>query len=49
MNHKTYKQLELEPYFEHGQAKLRYKQPNTRDKIPDNVPESVAPAPKSDV
>ena len=49
MNHKTYKQLELEPYFEHGQTKLRYRQPNTRDTIPDNVLELVAPAPKSDI
>lgn len=48
MNHKTYKQLELEPYFEHGQAKLRYKQANTSDTIPDIYPKPVAPAPKAD-
>ena len=48
MINKTYKQLELEPYFERGQAKLRYKTPNTRNTIPDNAPGSVARAPNSD-
>ena len=44
MNKETYKQLEMEPYFERGQAKLRYKKPNTGDTIPGHYPESVAPA-----
>ena len=48
MANKTYKQLELESYFERGQAKLRYKKLNTRNTIPDNAPGSVARAPNSD-
>ena len=31
MNNKTYQQLEFEPYVEHGLAKLRYKQPLTKE------------------
>ena len=31
MTNKTYKQLEMEPYVEHGVAKLRYKQPLTKE------------------
>lgn len=31
MNYKTYKQLEFEPYFENGVAKLRPKQELTKD------------------
>ena len=46
MKSKIKNQLELELYFEHGCAKLRYKKPHTRYIIPDNLPESVAPAHK---
>ena len=31
MNKKTYQQLQFEPYVEHGVAKLRYKQPLTKE------------------
>ena len=31
MTNKNYKQLEMEPYVEHGVAKLRYKQPLTKE------------------
>ena len=31
MNHNTYKQLEFEPYVEHGVAKLRYNEPLTKE------------------
>ena len=31
MNKKTYKQLEMEPYVEHGVAKLRYKESNRKE------------------
>ena len=37
MNHKTYKQLELEPYVEHGVAKLRYKEPLTTEMFPEEA------------
>lgn len=39
MNKKTYKQLEFEPYVEHGVAKLRYKQPITKDMFPEEAQE----------
>ena len=39
MNHNTYKQLEFEPYVEHGVAKLRYKQPITKDMFPEETQE----------
>ena len=31
MNNKTDQQLELELYFEHGVAKLRYKEPHAKE------------------
>lgn len=31
MNNKAYQQLEFEPYVEHGVAKLRYKEPITKE------------------
>ena len=37
MNHKTYKQLELEPYVEYGVAKLRYKEPLTTEMFPEEA------------
>ena len=37
MNKKTYQQLEFEPYVEHGVAKLRYKQPITKDMFPEEA------------
>ena len=37
MNNKTYQQLELEPYVEHGVAKLRYKEPLTKDMFPEEA------------
>ena len=37
MNHKTYKQLEFEPYVEHGIAKLRYKEPLTTEMFPEEA------------
>ena len=37
MNNMTYKQLEFEPYVEHGVAKLRYKQPITKDMFPEEA------------
>ena len=37
MNHKTYKQLKMEPYVEHGVAKLRYKQPLTKEMFREDV------------
>ena len=37
MNHNTYKQLEFEPYVEHGVAKLRYKEPLTKDMFPEEA------------
>ena len=39
MNNKTYQQLEIEPYIEHGVAKLRYKQPITRDMFAEEAQE----------
>ena len=33
----TYKQLEFEPYVEHGVAKLRYKEPLTKDMFPEEA------------
>ena len=39
MTNKTYKQIELEPYVEHGVAKLRYKQPITKDMFPEETQE----------
>ena len=37
MTNKTYKQLEMEPYVEHGVAKLRYKQPLTKEMFPEEA------------
>ena len=37
MNKKTYQQLEFEPYVEHGVAKLRYKEPLTKDMFPEEA------------
>ena len=37
MNKKTYKQLEMEPYIEHGVAKLRYKEPLTAEMFPEEA------------
>ena len=37
MNKKTYQQLEFEPYVEHGVAKLRYKQPLTKEMFPEEA------------
>ena len=37
MNHKTYKQLEMEPYVEHGVAKLRYNEPLTKEMFPEEA------------
>ena len=37
MNHNTYKQLEFEPYVEHGVAKLRYKEPLTTEMFPEEA------------
>ena len=34
MNNKTYKQLEFEPYVEHGVAKLRFKAKPTKNLFP---------------
>ena len=35
MTNKTYKQLEMEPYVEHGIAKLRYKEALTKEIFPE--------------
>ena len=37
MTNKTYKQLEVEPDVEHGVAKLRYKQPLTKEMFREDV------------
>ena len=37
MNHKTCKQLKMEPYVEHGVAKLRCKQPLTKEMFREDV------------
>ena len=37
MNKKTYQQLKFEPYVEHGVAKLRYKEPLTKDMFPEEA------------
>ena len=39
MNHKTYKQLEFEPYVEHGVAKLRYKEPLAKEMFAEEAQE----------
>ena len=39
MNHKTYKQLEFEPYFENGVSKLRYKEPLTKEMFAEEAQE----------
>jgi len=41
LNHKTYKQLDMEPYFEHGVVKLRYKEPNRKEPSPKKVSETA--------
>ena len=35
MNKEIYKQLEMEPYVEHGVAKLRYKEPLAKEMFPE--------------
>ena len=42
MNHNTYKQLEFEPYVEHGVAKLRPKQQLTKDSFSPAAQEMAA-------
>ena len=37
MNHKTCKQLKIEPYVEQGVAKLRYKQTLTKEMFREDV------------
>ena len=37
MTNKTYKQLEMEPYVEHGIAKLRYKEALTKEMFPEEA------------
>ena len=39
MNKKTYKQLEMEPYAEHGVAKYRYKEPLTKEMFAEEAQE----------
>ena len=39
MKHKTYKQLEMETYVEHGVVKLRYKDTNRKEPKPREVSE----------
>ena len=41
MTYKTYKQIELKPYFEHGVAKLLYKEANRKELRPKEVPEKA--------
>ena len=42
MNKKTYKQLEMEPYVEHGVAKLRPKKQLTKDSFSPAAQEMAA-------
>ena len=37
MNKKTYQQLEMEPYVEHGVAKLRYNEQLTKEMFPEEA------------
>ena len=37
MTNKAYKKLEMEPYVEHGVAKLRYKQALTKEIFRENI------------
>ena len=48
MNHKSYRQIEMQPCFECGQDKLHYMKPNTSNMILDYVPESVLTVTKLD-